>query len=219
MRKGQLDATRSRKKNGPCCRVVPAAIDWLARHPRTQRNSNRKEPGRLSARAAGTGWARRGQSPVTPRREEPNRTASEGAAAGRLPAPLMTIRALQATASQSAHPELMLVATRYKTRYRWLHGGYMGHKEKKFTPKLIAMNPYVYWRRGWDSNPRYLAVRLISSQVHSATLPPLRYSSRDSSVNRPLAGPLTRLPMALGLLCSRAAIGRQVLPGQRRLRL
>jgi hypothetical protein len=30
-----------------------------------------------------------------------------------------------------------------------------------------------FWRRGWDSNPRYLAVRLISSQVHSATLPPL----------------------------------------------
>ncbi len=29
------------------------------------------------------------------------------------------------------------------------------------------------WRRGWDSNPRYLAVRLISNQVHSATLPPL----------------------------------------------
>ena len=29
------------------------------------------------------------------------------------------------------------------------------------------------WRSGWDSNPRYLAVRLISSQVHSTTLPPL----------------------------------------------
>ena len=35
------------------------------------------------------------------------------------------------------------------------------------------------WRRGWDSNPRYLAVRLISSQVHSATLPPL-HSTTDS---------------------------------------
>ena len=34
------------------------------------------------------------------------------------------------------------------------------------------------WRRGWDSNPRYLAVRLISSQVHSATLPPLLCRSR-----------------------------------------
>jgi hypothetical protein len=31
-----------------------------------------------------------------------------------------------------------------------------------------------YWRRGWDSNPRYgKTVRLISSQVHSTTLPPL----------------------------------------------
>lgn len=30
------------------------------------------------------------------------------------------------------------------------------------------------WRRGWDSNPRYgETVRLISSQVHSTTLPPL----------------------------------------------
>ena len=27
------------------------------------------------------------------------------------------------------------------------------------------------WRKRWDSNPRYLSVRLISSQVHSATLP------------------------------------------------
>src|SRR5574343_1790006 len=32
------------------------------------------------------------------------------------------------------------------------------------------------WRRGRDSNPRYLAVRLISNQVHSTTLPPLRGS-------------------------------------------
>ena len=32
----------------------------------------------------------------------------------------------------------------------------------------------ISWRRGGDSNPRYLAVRLISSQVHSTTLPPLR---------------------------------------------
>ena len=53
-------------------------------------------------------------SPATPRREEPNRTASERAAARRLPAPLMAIRALQATASQSAHPELVLAATRYR---------------------------------------------------------------------------------------------------------
>ena len=36
-----------------------------------------------------------------------------------------------------------------------------------------AMRSKAGWRRGWDSNPRYLAVRLISSQVHSTTLPPL----------------------------------------------
>ena len=96
------------------------------------------------------------------------------------------------------------------------HGQKHGQKRKtgRKGPCLLAS-----WRRGWDSNPRYLAVRLISSQVHSATLPPLRYSSRDSSVNRLREVPLTRLPMVLGLLCSRAAIGRQVLPGQRRLRL
>ena len=43
-----------------------------------------------------------------------------------------------------------------------------------------------FWRRGWDSNPRYLAVRLISSQVHSATLPPLQCGTTDSnSCGRP----------------------------------
>ena len=34
---------------------------------------------------------------------------------------------------------------------------------------------FLIWRRGRDSNPRYgVTVRLISSQVHSTTLPPLR---------------------------------------------
>src|SRR5690349_13885859 len=36
---------------------------------------------------------------------------------------------------------------------------------------------YKFWRRERDSNPRYLAVRLISSQVHSTTLPPLLIGS------------------------------------------
>ncbi len=31
----------------------------------------------------------------------------------------------------------------------------------------------THWRRGRDSNPRYVSVRLISSQVQSTTLPPL----------------------------------------------
>ncbi len=39
-------------------------------------------------------------------------------------------------------------------------------------PKLLFL--LGNWRRGWDSNPRYgETVRLISSQVHSTTLPPL----------------------------------------------
>ena len=60
-----------------------------------------------------------------------------------------------------------------KTLEKWLHGGYMNLKEKSLTSKLIAKSQCIHWRRGWDSNPRYLAVRLISSQVHSTTLPPL----------------------------------------------
>ena len=47
---------------------------------------------------------------------------------------------------------------------------------KTWTEKKNGQQRPVFracWRRGWDSNPRYLAVRLISSQVHSATLPPL----------------------------------------------
>src|ERR1035437_11019677 len=44
---------------------------------------------------------------------------------------------------------------------------------------LIASWKLGYWGREWDSNPRYLAVRLISSQVHSATLPSLRCLKRQ----------------------------------------
>ena len=47
----------------------------------------------------------------------------------------------------------------------WLH--------KKKAPGRRTTRGSI-WRRGWDSNPRYLTVRLISSQVHSATLPPLQ---------------------------------------------
>src|SRR5690606_27759438 len=40
---------------------------------------------------------------------------------------------------------------------------------------LVVSKGMIPWRRGWDSNPRYgETVRLISSQVHSTTLPPLR---------------------------------------------
>ena len=33
---------------------------------------------------------------------------------------------------------------------------------------------FLHWRRGWDSNPRYVAVYLISSQAPSTTRPTLR---------------------------------------------
>ena len=35
-------------------------------------------------------------------------------------------------------------------------------------------NRIIIWRRGWDSNPRYVAVHLISSQTPSTTRTPLR---------------------------------------------
>jgi hypothetical protein len=40
-------------------------------------------------------------------------------------------------------------------------------KQKRLAAKFIATNPYAYWRRGRDSNPRYLTVRLISSRTKS----------------------------------------------------
>ena len=38
-----------------------------------------------------------------------------------------------------------MVATRYKTLYWWLHGGYMTRKKKNHTIVLIAWFPYVAW--------------------------------------------------------------------------
>ena len=32
----------------------------------------------------------------------------------------------------------------------------------------------MLWRRGWDSNPRYLAVNTLSKRAPSATRPPLQ---------------------------------------------
>jgi hypothetical protein len=44
-----------------------------------------------------------------------------------------------------------------------------------------------FWRRGRDSNPRYaIHVRLISSQVHSTALPPLRRGDDEGGL---VAGP------------------------------
>lgn len=57
---------------------------------------------------------------------------------------------------------------------------------------------FVFWRRGWDSNPRYgETVRLISSQVHSTTLPPLLpycisrlvVSAKEKIIERSLRNP------------------------------
>ena len=39
---------------------------------------------------------------------------------------------------------------------------------------FIQTKKHFNWRRGRDSNPRYLAAHPISSRAHSTTLPPLR---------------------------------------------
>src|SRR5690606_35374921 len=50
-----------------------------------------------------------------------------------------------------------------------------GEEPKQSPCNSIRCKGFTNWRRGWDSNPRYgITVRLISSQVHSTTLPPLR---------------------------------------------
>ncbi len=58
------------------------------------------------------------------------------------------------------------------------------------------------WRRGRDSNPRYLAVRLISNQVHSTTLPPLREPETIAHFM-----PWTTRFLCIGLLLILAACG------------
>ena len=70
---------------------------------------------------------------------------------------------------------------------------------------------FIFWRRGWDSNPRYgRTVHLISNQAHSTTLAPLHNSAtqlqgRTADVCTP---DLTRrfAPRPAGALC--ASVGR-----------
>ena len=45
--------------------------------------------------------------------------------------------------------------------------------QNKKAPEQNAREPWIYWRRGWDSNPRYIAAHLISSQAPSTTRTPL----------------------------------------------
>ena len=48
-------------------------------------------------------------------------------------------------------------------------------QENKMAPQG---GPFIFWRRVWDSNPRYgRTVHLISSQAHSTTLAPLLKSA------------------------------------------
>ena len=52
---------------------------------------------------------------------------------------------------------------------------YLTRRENKKAPRGGL---FIFWRRGWDSNPRYgRTVHLISNQAHSTTLAPLRDAS------------------------------------------
>jgi hypothetical protein len=65
--------------------------------------------------------------------------------------------------------------------------------QNKNPASLSTCGVFKFWRRGWDSNPRYgKTVRLISSQVHSTTLPPLRLPFR-TFVKRVVAQRRTRV--------------------------
>ena len=48
--------------------------------------------------------------------------------------------------------------------------------------KIGAYFPSRIWRRGRDSNPRYVAVQQISSLPQSTTLPPLRRGTEKRSI-------------------------------------
>ena len=68
------------------------------------------------------------------------------------------------------------LSTTYETECRperWVQR-WVNHEFNRMLLILLTV-----WRRGRDSNPRNLTVRLISSQVHSTTLPPLRVSHHD----------------------------------------
>ena len=51
--------------------------------------------------------------------------------------------------------------------------------QTKSTAVLAVLD---FWRRGWDSNPRYVAAHLISSQTPSTTRTPLHILLRRCSL-------------------------------------
>ena len=55
-----------------------------------------------------------------------------------------------------------------------MHSGNSDSVSSSFTSLMKFWQSLTKWRRGRDSNPRYLTAHLISSQAHSTTLPPLR---------------------------------------------
>ncbi len=58
--------------------------------------------------------------------------------------------------------------------HKTLEAGGIQKARKHQGYKKAINGEHLYWRRGWDSNPRYLAVNTLSKRARSATLPPLR---------------------------------------------
>jgi hypothetical protein len=57
-----------------------------------------------------------------------------------------------------------------------------------------AISPVIGLRREWESNPRYLAVNLISNQAPSATRPSLRWKAKRMPRTRQNVKPQVALP-------------------------
>jgi hypothetical protein len=66
-----------------------------------------------------------------------------------------------------------MLATRYETAHHWLHGGYTATPKEKPRYQIASGVSFVLAERVGFEPTVVLPLRLISSQVHSTTLPPL----------------------------------------------
>src|SRR5690348_1009988 len=69
-------------------------------------------------------------------------------------------------------PAAVQICSRQICRTEWLRPRHCPETQNAHKGRLH------YWRRGWDSNPRYgITVNRISNPAHSTTLPPLQNCS------------------------------------------
>ena len=82
--------------------------------------------------------------------------------------------------TQKAHCKSMDSESRGLTKVLRQYG-----KQTQGEKPLAAI---LYWRKGWDSNPRYgITVYRISSPAHSTSLPPFQDTALSSRAGRSLA--------------------------------